>query len=133
MGLEISDVVKVNDLGGNQALFTATLCLGIFNLTQQSEVMIQWQPTSQSFTSTPPERKYTFDEKPYISSVGIRYKMEVQQENCNEASRPSSISNSRFSFLSANTNTLGASKPASVSKQETPMPSLSINVKIKLV
>ena len=133
MGLEISDVVKVNDLGGNQALFTATLCLGIFNLTQQSEVMIQWQPTSQSFTSTPPERKYTFDEKPYISSVGIRYKMEVQQENCNEASRPSSMSNSRFSFLSANTNTLGASKPASVSKQETPMPSLSINVKIKLV
>jgi hypothetical protein len=136
MGLEISDVVKVNDLGGNQAIFTATLCLGIFNLTQQSEVMIQWQPTSQSFTSTPPERKYTFDEKPDISSVGIKYKMEVQQENANsnEASRPSFISNSGFNLLLANnTNTLGASKSSSVSEQERPMSSLSISVKIKLV
>ncbi|CAB4028361.1 BTB POZ domain-containing POB1 [Paramuricea clavata] len=80
MVLVITKVVNITNFGGNQAMFTATVGLGIDNITQQSEVMIQWRPTSQFFTSTPPERKHTFDGKPYMSSVEIRYKMEVQQK-----------------------------------------------------
>jgi hypothetical protein len=80
MVLVITKVVKVKNLQGNQAMFTATLGLGIDNVTQQSEVMIQWQPASQSFTSTPREQQYTFDGEQHFSPVEIRYKMEVQPE-----------------------------------------------------
>ena len=94
MFLVINDVVKVGKLKGNKvAEFNATFSLEIINLTQQSDVMIQWQPTSQSFTSTLAEQTHTFDEKPYISSVDIKYKMEVGQEksSSNEACGPSAF------------------------------------------
>ncbi len=82
MVLIITNVVKGKLVRGNplQAMFTATLGLGMYNLTQQSEVTIQWQPASQSFTSRSDEQLYTFEKKSPISNVCIRYKMGCQQE-----------------------------------------------------
>ena len=165
MVLVITKVVNINNFGGNQAMFTATLGLGIDNITQQSEVMIQWQPASESFTSTPPERKHTFDGKPCMSSVEIRYEMEVhfgssfpqQSVFRSSFSTPSSKPNSGYSFgagkptssvfgtiASPSTNIFGG-KPAFegtptlgdqpglvIIKQESPMPCLSVDVKMKL-
>ena len=93
MVLIINCVLKFT--GGNKASFNATLSLAVINLTQQSEVMIQWQPESQSFTSTPPEQIYKFEKKAFTSSVNIACAMEVQQEKSN--------SNGRFNFLGAST------------------------------
>ena len=80
MVLVISRVIKIRDLGRNKALFNATLSLAVMNLAQQSEVMIRWQPASQSFKPTPVGKISTFDKKAYVSSVDIRYEMEVKQE-----------------------------------------------------
>jgi hypothetical protein len=104
MFLVINDVDKVGKSKGNKvAVFNATLSLEIINLTQQSDVMIQWQPTSQSFTSTLAEQTHTFDKKPCMSSVDIKYKMEVEQEksSSNEASGHSPMSNSGFNLFSS--------------------------------
>ncbi|CAB4027290.1 BTB POZ domain-containing POB1 [Paramuricea clavata] len=116
MVLVISHVLKFT--GGNKASFNATLSLAVINLTEQSEVMIQWQPASQSFRSTPPERKYTFEKKACVSCVDITYETEVHQEesNSNEASRPIAMSkSSRFTFNTPSTNTLGASESTTFS------------------
>jgi hypothetical protein len=78
--LIISRVVKIMDLAGNKALFTATLSLAVMNLAQQSEVMIRWQAASRSLTSTPVGKTSTFDKKACVSSVDIRYEIEVKHE-----------------------------------------------------
>ena len=75
--LLITNVVKVQHY---EAKFTAKLGLVILNLTQQSEVTIQWQPSSQSFTSYVSQGSYTFEKKTCTSFVDIEYKMELQQE-----------------------------------------------------
>ena len=75
--LVISDIVKDRDLQETYAMFMAKLSLEICNLTEESEVSIQWQPTSQCFKSTPYEQTHTFDKKTSLSSVDIKYKIKV--------------------------------------------------------
>ena len=77
MRLVISDIVKDRDLHETYAMFMAKLSLEICNLTEESEVSIQWQPTSQCFKSTPHEQIHTFDKKTSLSSVDIKYKIKV--------------------------------------------------------
>jgi hypothetical protein len=80
MVLVISRVIKTRNLRGNKALLNATLSLEVINLAEQSEVIIRWQPASQSFISTPVVETYTFEKKACVSSVDIRYVMEDKQE-----------------------------------------------------
>jgi hypothetical protein len=167
MVLVIKNVVKVQYLGENQTMFTAMLCLAIFNLTQQSEVTIQWQPASQSFTSSSTKQLYTFEKKTpqktnnicSVSSVGIKYIMKLQEETSEHGSAPTFSfrqfatpakmvattgfsfgipSTSKPSFFSGDAtpsmNTLATSKPGKlISKQESSIPCLSIDVKMKLI
>jgi hypothetical protein len=95
MVLIFTDVVKINNLEENRALFNAALSLGSINITEQSEVRIQWQPASQSFKSIVSEQIHTFDKQECISSVRIKYEMEVQSEksSSNEALSNGSGSN----------------------------------------
>ena len=76
--LVISDIVKVKNLQENHSMFKAKLSLKILNLTEQSEVSIQWQPTSQCFISTLKEQTHTFNEDDPLARVDIKYKIEVQ-------------------------------------------------------
>ena len=78
MELTISDIVKVTDLQKNHSMFKAELSLQILNLTEQSEVSIQWQPTSQCFISTLKEQTHTFNEDDPLACVDIKYKIKVQ-------------------------------------------------------
>jgi hypothetical protein len=120
MVLLITGVVKVNNLRGNQALFTATLTLAEFNLSQQSEFIIQWQATSQSFKPTPLEGIHTFTQKARVSSVCIKYRMDVQLEK--SSSNEATINRSGFN-------------PNAFLKQERPSttPCLSIDVRMNLL
>ena len=76
--LVISDIVKVKNLQENHSMFKAKLSLKILNLTEQSEVSIQWQPTSQCFISTVEEQTHTFNEDDPLACVDIKYKIKVQ-------------------------------------------------------
>ena len=78
MRLVIANIVEVRHLGKNFSMFKAKLCLRICNLTQQSEVSIQWQPTSPCFKFFPNEKTETFDRKTRWSSVAIIYEMRVK-------------------------------------------------------
>ena len=78
MRLVISDIVKNRDLRENLSTFKAKLSLEICNLTEESEVSIRWQPTSECFESTPLEQIHTFDKKTSLSSVNIKYEIEVR-------------------------------------------------------
>ena len=77
MRLVICDIVKDRDLQETYAMFKAKLSLEICNLTEESEVSIQWQPTSQCFKSTPYEQIHTFEKKTSLSSVDVNYKIKV--------------------------------------------------------
>ena len=83
MKLTISDIVKVTDLQKNHSMFKAELSLQILNLTEQSEVSVQWQPTSQCFISTLAEQTHTFNEDDPLACVDIKYKIEVQPKKIN--------------------------------------------------
>ena len=72
MVLIINEVVKIKDLRGNKAVFNAKLSLAVTNLTEQSEVMINWKAASQSFTSAAVGTS-TFNKKANESSVDITY------------------------------------------------------------
>ena len=78
MRLVIANIVEVKDLGKKCSTFRAKLCLRICNLTQQSEVSIQWQPTSPCFKFFPNEKTETFDRKACWSSVAIIYEIRAK-------------------------------------------------------
>ena len=81
--LTISDIVKVADFQKQAELFKAELSLEILNLTEQSEVSIQWQPTSQCFIKTLEEQTHTFNEDHPLACVDIKYKIDVQPKKNN--------------------------------------------------
>ena len=131
MDLTITDVVNLD----KKEIFTATLCLDINNLTKQSDVKIQWQAASQSFTSTPVKTTYTFDGSPYMSFVNIKYKMEAKITPKPFGNIPDARQLTVFGGirqLSSGTNAK-AVEPASISKQECTKSCLSIDVKVKLI
>ena len=78
MRLVVANIVEVKDLGKKCSTFRAKLCLQICNLTQQSEVSIQWQPTSPCFKFFPNEKTETFDRKACWSSVAIIYEIRAK-------------------------------------------------------
>ena len=88
MRLVISDIVKDRDPHESYAMFMAKLSLEISNLTEESEVSIQWQPISQRFKYTPYEQTHTFDKKTSLSSVDIKYKIKVPPIETNPAEVP---------------------------------------------
>ena len=129
MDLTITDVVNLDE----KEIFTAKLCLDINNVTKQSDVKIQWQAASQSFTSTP-VKTYTFDGSPYMSTVKIKYRMEAKITPKPFGNIPDARQFTWFGGireLSSHTNAK-AVEPASISKQECTK-SMSIDVKVKLI
>ena len=85
--LVISDIVKVKNLQENHSMFKAKLSLKILNLTEQSEVSIQWQPTSQCFISTVEEQTHTFNKDNPLACVDIKYKIKVQPKEMTSTGR----------------------------------------------
>ena len=85
--LVISDIVKVKNLQENHSMFKAKLSLKILNLTEQSEVSIQWQPTSQCFISTLAEQIHTFNKDDPLACVDIKYKIKVQPKEMTSTGR----------------------------------------------
>ena len=53
MSLAITDIAIVGNMSGNYSAFMVKFSLEICNLTQESEVSIQWQPTRRCFLSIP--------------------------------------------------------------------------------
>ena len=98
MVLVINRIVKFKDLGRNKAAFIATLSLAVTNLTEQSEVTIRWQATSQSFPLTPAEKTSTFTKKVHLSSVDIKYRAGTAATPGSTSSTPPSIPSGGFSF-----------------------------------
>ena len=85
--LVISDIVKVKNLQENHSIFKAKLSLKILNLTEQSEVSIQWQPTSLCFISTVEEQTHTFNEDDPLARVDIKYIIKVQPKEMTSTGR----------------------------------------------
>ena len=83
MSLVITDIAKAGNFYVNHLTFTAKLSLEIRNLTQESEVSIQWQPASNCFVSVPFEERHTFDKEGSLSSMDITYEIEVQERRNN--------------------------------------------------
>ena len=83
MSLVITDIAKAENFYVNHLTFTAKLSLEIRNLTQESEVSIQWQPASNCIVSIPFEERHTFDKEGSLSSMDITYKIEVQERRNN--------------------------------------------------
>ena len=75
--LVISDIVKIGNLRQKHSVFTATLSLKICNLNEQSEVSIEWQPTSECFMFQTFGKTHVFEKEASSSSVDIKYKIEV--------------------------------------------------------
>ena len=114
MRLVISDIVKDRDLQETYAMFMAKLSLEICNLTEESEVSIQWQPTSQCFKSTPHEQTHTFHKKTSLSSVDIKYRIKVPPLGIIPADVPLNQSGSfTSSATSATTQSVFACPPTS--------------------
>ena len=157
IALIIKNVVKAQNsrgMSGNQELFTAKLFLGICNLTQQSEVSIQWHPESESFTQTLNDQFHTFEKDKCLTSVDLKYKMEKQVQelssniygsNIDEpftfkakepifSQTPQQVTQFNFGFNSkAAALTFATSPiPSTTTLTETPVPCLSIDVKMKL-
>ena len=72
----ILGIKKLKNVRGNNPGFKAKLLLSICNLTEQSEVTIQWWATSQSFTSTHNKNVNTFHKKACTSFIEVKYKIE---------------------------------------------------------
>ena len=106
MRLVIANIVKVKDLRKNCSMFKAKLCLQICNLAQESEVSIQWQPTSPCFKFFPKEKTKTFDRKACWSSVTIIYEMRVKVAFSKQKGR--SIAARRIRASAQTSFTLGA-------------------------
>ena len=153
MVLGIQNIVEVYDnYEQNKDFFQATLFLAILSLTQQSEVMIDWEATSQSFTKIPQTKLHTFEKEKQLAFVDLKYSVEIYQSALNSkvttgtgfkpgplplgSSRDRSITqlfgNIAPSFDSTASQCTDG-KSASISKLlgET-IPSLSIDVKMKL-
>ena len=113
MRLVITDIAIVANVSGNYSAFTAKLSLEICNLTQESEVSIQWQPTSRCFLSNPFEQGHTFDKESYFSSMHITYKVEDRQKQITpvDISLNQPDKSNEHTFGSAFTSTSTASQP----------------------
>ena len=119
MILVISNI-KTENVKDKYSVFTATLSLGICNLNEQSEVSIQWQPTSECFMLKTLEKRHVFEKEASSSSVDIKYKIELAdislasnvfggvpasttQPSNSFGSAPSSMPSPLFSGVSAST------------------------------
>ena len=113
MRLVITDIAIVANVSGNYSAFTAKLSLEICNLTQESEVSIQWQPASRCFLSNPFEQGHTFDKESYFSSMHITYKVEDRQKQITpvDISLNQPDKSNEHTFGSAFTSTSTASQP----------------------
>ena len=94
MILVISNIVKTGNLTKKHSVFTATLSLEICKLNEQSEVSIEWQPTSECFMFKTLEKTHVFEKEASSSSVDIGYKIEVADM---------SLASNVFSGVSAST------------------------------
>ena len=111
--LVITDIAIVANVFGNYSAFTAKLSLEVCNLTEESEVSIQWQPTSRCFLSNPFEQRHTFDKESYFSSMHITYKVEDRQKQITpvDISLNQPDKSDEHTFGSAFTSTSTASQP----------------------
>ena len=124
MVMVITDVIKSKNLLQNKAMFTATINLAIINLTEQSKVMIQWQPASQSFKSTHVEKKHTFIKYGRMSSVRVNYRIEI---------KPDTSDSGRLSAGLPQRSPESARCIFGTPRTPKPTPCLSIKVKMNLV
>ena len=77
MILVISKIVKTGNVKDKYSVFTATLSLKICNLNEQSEVSIEWKPTSECFMFQTFGKTHVFEKEASSSSVDIKYKTEL--------------------------------------------------------
>ncbi|CAB4042104.1 BTB POZ domain-containing POB1 [Paramuricea clavata] len=79
--LTISHVQKVDGRrGNNKEMFSAKLSLEIINLKQHSVVVISWSAKSEANNCKSGDKRHTFKNGNRISSLDIRYGIEVQQQ-----------------------------------------------------
>ena len=153
MVLIIANVVKAQYSRGFQELYKAKLLLLILNLTEQSEVEIQWQAESVSFTQKPRVQFQTFEKEKPLTLVNLEFKMEKPQALSSNiygsnidgpltfeakalplTQPPQPVTQFNFSFGGkAAASTSGTAPiPSTTISRETLNPCLSIDVKMKL-